>query len=260
MSQHTNRNKTTVHLILAAGFFLAGSLPSVAQAPEAINAEVASSSLNAAPSSAEPSAYGPQVSQGPTQVYPYTIQKTHSYWATHGFDLAASVNGRYQQTVTDQRPALTNPTEGLGVLVNVREQVVPWFGLEMNYGYNRYSERFNSAATGAAIGRLQQDQHEATAGYILHIKAPAVQPFITLGGGAINFRGTKANPQFDNQWRGTYMYEVGFDFVSRKSPHFGVRIQEHGLFYKAPDFHVASLRSNGYVHQAMPSAGVFFRF
>ncbi|MGI4827622.1 MAG: hypothetical protein ACRYFU_05445, partial [Janthinobacterium lividum] len=70
----------------------------------------------------------------------------------------------------------------------------------------------------------------------------------------------KANPQYDNQWRGTYMYEVGFDFVSRSHPHFGVRVQEHGLFYKAPDYYVANFRSNGYVHQAMPSAGVFYRF
>jgi hypothetical protein len=260
MFQMTNLSSKSIHLILAAGFFLAGSLPVVAQTPEVENSEVASSSLNATQPPANPPSYGPQATQGPTQAYSYTIQRTHSYWATHGFDLAASVNGRYQQTVTDQQPALTNPTEGLGVLVNVREQVVPWFGLEMNYSYSRYSERFNSAATGLAIGRLQQDQHEATAGYILHIKAPGIQPFVTLGGGAINFRGTKANPQFDNQWRGTYMYEVGFDFVSRKQPHFGVRVQEHGLFYKAPDFHVASLRSNGYIHQAMPSAGVFFRF
>ncbi len=199
------------------------------------------------------------VSPAPTP-YPYTVQHVHSYWQTHGFDLAASVNGRYQQDVTEQRPATTSPTEGLGLLVNVREHPVSWFGLELNYGYQRYSERFRSATTGASIGRLTQDQHEATAGYVFHIKTPGIQPFVTLGGGGLNFRGTKANPQYGNQWRGTYMYEVGFDFVSRSHPHFGVRVQEHGLFYKAPDYHVANLRSNGYIHQAMPSAGIFYRF
>lgn len=205
-------------------------------------------------------AYASQQPAGPMSVYPFTIQRTHSYWQTHGFDLAASASGRYQQVVTTQQPSRTNPTEGVGLLVNVREQPVPWFGLELNYGYNRYSERFTSAATGAAVGRLQQSQHEATAGYILHLRVPGIQPFITLGGGGLNFRGTRANPQYGSQWRGTYMYEVGFDFVSRKHPHFGVRVQEHGLFYKAPDFHVANLRSNGYIHQALPSAGLFYRF
>lgn len=192
--------------------------------------------------------------------YPYTVQSTHSYWQTHGFDLAASASGRYQQDVTTQQPAVTSPTEGVGLLVNVREHPVPWFGLELNYGFHHYSERFSSAATGASLGRLDQDQHEATAGYVFHFRAPGIQPFITLGGGGLNFRSTKANPQYGNQWRGTYMYEVGFDFVSRSHPHFGVRIQEHGLFYKAPDYHVDSFRSNGYIHQAMPSAGVFYRF
>lgn len=217
-----------------------------------------SSSTQTAP--LPPSSAQPQSQGGPMAVYPFTIQRTHSYWQTHGFDFAASASGRYQQIVTSQQPARTNPTEGLGVLVNIREHPVPWFGLELNYGFNHYSERFTSASTGFAIGRLQQDQHEATAGYLLHIRAPGIQPFIALGGGGINFRGTHANPQYGNQWRGTYMYEVGFDFVSRNHPHFGVRVQEHGLFYKAPDYHIAGLRSNGYIHQAMPSAGLFYRF
>jgi hypothetical protein len=261
---HATVSKTTsARLLLAIGLLAASTAHALAQGPadDATNAGLVSSSLEAPPAAVEALVSGPQQStQGSMQAYPYTIQRTHSYWATHGFDLAASVNGRYQQVITDQRPALTNPTEGLGVLASVREQVVPWFGVELNYGFNHYSERFTSFTNGASIGRVQQDQHEATAGYILHIKAPGIQPFITLGGGGLNFRGTKANPQFGNQWRGTYMYEVGFDFISRKHPHFGVRVQEHGLFYKAPDFHVAELRSNGYIHQAMPSAGVFFRF
>jgi len=262
MFQIASSHKTPARLFLAMGLMVAATLPALAQGPAENTASAdTSSSLEAQTSQAATSTYGPQAqTQGSTQAYPYTIQRTHSYWQTHGFDFAASASGRYQQVVTDQSPSLTNPTEGVGLLVNVREQPVSWFGLELNYSYNHYGERFTSAATGTSIGRIQQDQHEATAGYILHIKAPGIQPFITLGGGGINFRGTKANPQYDNQWRGTYMYEVGFDLASRKHPHFGVRVQEHGLFYKAPDFHVANFRSNGYVHQALPSAGVFFRF
>lgn len=228
--------------------------------PESNLPPIPPSSLSTqAPQNGFPSA-AVQDSTRPMVPYPFTIQRTHSYWATHGFDLGASASGRYQQVVTTQQPSRTNPTEGVGLLVNIREHPVSWFGLELNYGYNHYSERFTSASTGAAIGRLQQNQHEATAGYIFHFRVPAIQPFIALGGGALNFRGTKANSQYGNQWRGTYMYEVGFDFVSRKHPNFGVRVQEHGLFYKAPDYYDANLRSNGYIHQAMPSAGIFYRF
>lgn len=202
----------------------------------------------------------PSAAERPPVPYPFTIQRSHSYWQTHGFDLAASATGNFQQVVTEQRPSRTNPTESVGLLVNIREHPVSWFGLELNYGFNSFSQRYQSVATGASLGRILQNQHEATAGYVFHIKSPYVQPFFTLGGGASNFRPKGPNSQIANQWRGTYMYEVGFDFVPKKHPHFGLRIQEHGLFYKAPDFHIASLRSNGYIHQAKPSAGFFFRF
>ena len=254
--------KIKARMVLSLSLFGAATLPIYAQGPsESATAPIASSSLDSQVPESPQTSFSPALPGQPSnQAYPYVVQRTHSYWATHGFDLGVNVNGRYQQVVTDQRPALTNPTQGLGVLVNIRENPFPWFGLSLNYGYNRYSERFASAATGASIGRLQQDQHEATAGYIFHFKTRGIQPFITVGGGGLNFRGTKANPQISNQWRGTYMYEVGFDFVSRKHPHFGVRVQEHGLFYKAPDFRVANFRSNGYIHQALPSAGLFYRF
>lgn len=247
--------------------------PGTSQAPASATTDASASSAqtgNAStlPDSSSSMPNAPMAQDGQTSSlnspppvpYPYTVQRTHSYWQTHGFDLAASATGRYQQVVTDQNPALTNPTEGVGLLVNVREHPVSWFGLELNYSFQPYSERYSSATTGAAVGRLRQDQHEATAGYVFHFKVPGIQPFVTLGGGALNFRPAKGSAQFENQWRGTYMYEVGFDFVSRSHPHFGVRVQEHGLFYKAPDYHVASLRSNGYIHQAMPSAGIFYRF
>lgn len=265
MLQLTLTKNIQVRLLLAAGLAATAASSAFAQGPAAdtvtdTSSASSSSSVDTPNTSAAP-AYGPQApGQGSMSAYPYTVQRTHNYWATHGFDLGASVNGRFQQVVTNQQPAQTDPTEGLGVLAQIRENPFPWFGLELNYGFNKYSERFTSTATGTAVGRFQQDQHEATAGYTFHFKTPGIQPFITVGGGGLNFRGTKANPQFDNQWRGTYMYEVGFDFVSRKHPHFGVRVQEHGLFYKAPDFYVATYRSNGYIHQAMPSAGLFYRF
>ncbi len=182
------------------------------------------------------------------------------YFHTHGFDLAASGTGRYQTSITHQSPYLAGTTEGVGFLANVREHPTSWFGLELNYGYNKYTEHYRTVPAGGPVNYVQLEQHEATAGYVFHIRTPYVQPFVVLGGGGVNFRATPANPQYGNQWRGAAMYEVGLDFVSKRQPHLGFRVQEHGLFYKAPDFYVANFRSNGWVHQAAPAVGVFYRF
>lgn len=192
--------------------------------------------------------------------YRQEVTPGKGYLHTHGFDLAGSGTGRFQNDVTRQSPALAGSTQGVGFLANIREHPTSWFGLELNYGYNKYSEHYNSRVTGVGRTNLQIGQHEATAGYVFHIRTPYVQPFIVLGGGGVNFRGTESNPQIGNQWRGAAMYEVGLDFVSKRQPHVGFRVQEHGLFYKAPDFYVANLRSNSWVHQAAPSVGVFYRF
>jgi hypothetical protein len=267
MFQNVSTQRTKIRIAYTATLFLTFGLAAAHAQNLVADNESASSSSAATPvvvGPVLPSDPGQQggpayLAQGP-QAYPYVVQENHSYWHGHSVDIGASATGRYQQVVTNQQPAVTSPTEGVGALLNVRLHPVSWAGLEFNYSYNRFGQRFYSAATGAQTARIDQDEHEATAGYVIHIKSPYVQPFVVLGGGAINFRGTKANPQFDNQWRGTYMYEVGFDFVSKKAPHFGIRVQEHGLFYKAEDYHVANLRSNGYIHQAMPSAGIFYRF
>lgn len=184
------------------------------------------------------------------------------YFHTHGFDLAGSGTGRYQTSVTHQSPYLAGNTEGVGFLANIREHPTSWFGLELNYGYNKYSEHYRVTAEGGPVTSVQLEQHEATAGYVFHIKTPWVQPFVVLGGGGIDFRPTPSSSAIvsNDQWRGAAMYEVGLDFVSKRQPHVGFRLQEHGLFYKAPDFYVASFRSNGWVHQASPAAGVFYRF
>lgn len=182
------------------------------------------------------------------------------YLRTHGFDIAGMATGRYQTSVTHQSPNLAGTTNGVGFLGSVREHPVSWFGLELNYGYNRYTEHYRVTPAGGPVNYVQLQQNEATAGYVFHIKTPYVQPFVVLGGGGVNFSPILATTVLPSQWRGAAMYDVGLDFVPKRQPHVGFRIQEHGLFYKAPDFYVANYRSNSWVHQALPAAGVFYRF
>ncbi len=258
---------SSLPLAAAALLFLAGAGFTQAQTADASTPAVSSSSvatIDAPGSSAQDPTMQPAATPAPSRgwgiSYRQEVTPGKGYLHTHGFDMAASGTGRYQNVVTRQSPAIAGTTEGVGFLANFREHPTSWFGLELNYSYNKYSEHYTSRAAGVGRTNLQIGQHEGTAGYVFHIKTPYVQPFIVLGGGGVNFRGTQSNPQIGNQWRGAAMYEVGLDFVSKRQPHVGFRVQEHGLFYKAPDFYVANLRSNSWVHQAAPSVGVFYRF
>ena len=198
----------------------------------------------------------------------YTAPESHSYWHTHGFDLAGMINGRLQQPITDETPNLAGQTLNAGFLGTIREHPVSWAGIEFDYGYNKYTEHYRTQPAGGVVNYVPIQQHEATAGYVFHIKTPWVQPFVVLGGGGVNFRSSRVQPpagsglngQYGDQWRGAYMANVGFDLTSKRAKNFGVRIQEHSLFYKAPDFYQASFRSNAWVHQALPSIGFFYRF
>ena len=192
--------------------------------------------------------------------------ESHSYWHTHGFDLAALGTGRLQQNIDEQGPATVGQSFNTGFLANIREHPVSWAGIEFDYGYQKYSEHYRLGGT--VPYNRPVSQQEATAGYVFHIKTPWVQPFVVLGGGGVYFRSLRIQPPAGNglnepigdQWRGTYMANIGFDFTSKHAKNFGIRIEEHSLFYKAPDFYNAQLRSNAWVHQAMPAAGFFYRF
>ena len=238
----------------------------------------------ASTSSFVPAAYSSSSSDvdtpAPAQATPDTQQSTaigtgyatppesHSYWHTHGFDLAGLGTGRLQQNIDQQGPATVGQSFNAGFLANIREHPVSWAGIEVDYGYQKYTEHYRLSPTGPSVAYQPIQQHEATAGYVFHIKAPWVQPFVVLGGGGVYFRSSRVQPPagtgldqpIGDQWRGAYMANVGFDFTSKRAKNFGIRIEEHSLFYKAPDFYNASLRSNAWVHQAMPSAGFFYRF
>lgn len=236
-------------------------------ASNATNAIASFSSSDATVDAPVPAAAPQQYGPG-TPGYAAPVE-SHSYWHTHGFDLAGLGTGRLQQNIDSQGPAQVGQSFNAGFLANVREHPVSWAGIEFDYGYQKYNEHYRLAPNQQpGVGYVPIQQHEATAGYVFHIKTPWVQPFVVLGGGGIYFKSSRVQPPFGSglnnpigdQWRGTYMANVGFDFTSKRAKNFGIRIEEHSLFYKAPDFYQAGLRSNAWIHQAMPAAGFFYRF
>lgn len=193
---------------------------------------------------------------GQAQFFTYVHKKMH------GLEAGVNATGRYTHVLSHETQATPDFTEGVGFLLNLREQPYSWLGVEANYGYSKFDLRYHGTSNNptAVVGNVvSTTQHEATFGYVAHVKTMwGVSPFIVVGGGATDY--VPHRDRGPNQWRGTGMYEVGFDVVPKWSPNVAFRFQQHALVYKAPDFYADLLRSNSWIHQSSPSAGVVMRF
>jgi hypothetical protein len=172
-------------------------------------------------------------------------------------DLGVSGVGEFTNTVTgtvippgsyNYGTTLTQkPSTTLGALVTVRYTKSPLVGIELNYGYARYTQNFSvpagqvSPLTGQPIdtpivGGAQTNASEYTLGYIAHTpKVLGIGTFVSAGAGATAFRATPGGGQgLPTQARATYYYDAGFE--SSISSHFGIRAQFRQVFFLAPDF------------------------
>lgn len=214
------------------------------------------------------------VSQAPAQFNNYAKQ--------HGLSVSVGATGNFVTPLTTNPSTtifnsvvppgitLTNTisnqqqyiTSSLGFLTSVQFHPVAWAGIEMNYGYQHYSERFgyNLASTPTTqVASVPTTTHEATAAYQFHPKHIPFQPFVNVGGGAIDFVPT--NGGGSNQWRAAGLVETGFEIaMPRTQRKLALRLQGRGLFYRAPNFNNALLSTRSWRVSSEPSASFVYRF
>lgn len=168
-------------------------------------------------------------------------------------------------TVTNQRQ---DTTWSAGLVSSIQLHPVSWAGVAFNYGYTHYTEiySFNYANTPAVARtlRMPTDAHEATAGYLVHPKHIPFQPYMVIGGGAIDFTPSKGTTQFNgpqgtNQWRGAGLLEAGFDLPVRGT-HFGFRISGRSLYYRAPNYNVSQISTRSWRVTTEPAVSTYYRF
>src|SRR5580698_3923495 len=112
-------------------------------------------------------------------------------------DLAVSGVGIFNRdsngtAIVNAVPTSVNLSPGntLGVLATLRYIKSPLLGLELNYGYARYTDTFTPFGSQPFAG-VQQNATEYTAGYIAHVRPVfGVKPFASVGLGSIAFRPT----------------------------------------------------------------------
>lgn len=175
----------------------------------------------------------------------------------HNADVGVSATGQFTTTLTSDSSAVQQTTMSPGFIVTLRDHPVAWAGVELNYGFTRYSQRYTFPSGNGGTNYLSDSNsvHEATAAYLFHPHFRHLQPFVGIGGGALGFMPTLGA----NQWRGAGLVEVGMDIPTR-DPHVGFRVQGRSLIYRAPNFGIANVSSRSWVATTEPSAGVYIRF
>ena len=149
-------------------------------------------------------------------------------------------------------------TDSPGLDVSFQFHPKPWAGVEINYGYTKHSEVFQfnySNATAPLSTHISTDMHEATAAYQFHPHHIPLQPFVNIGGGAVDFVPNGGS----NQWRPAGLLEVGLDLPTHYK-HLGVRIEGRSLYYRAPNFNSSAFSTHGWRVTEEPSASLYYRF
>lgn len=149
-------------------------------------------------------------------------------------------------------------TGSVGFVSSLQLHPVSWAGIALNYGFNHYQERFqyqyaNTNTTGHT--NVTTDAHEFTGGYLLHPKHIPFQPYVEVGGGAIDFTPWVGS----NQFRGAGLLETGFD-LPVKNEHIGFRISGRSLYYRSPNFYNSAISSRSWRVTEEPAVSAFYRF
>jgi hypothetical protein len=215
-----------------------------------------------------------------------TVCAHGQYLKNHGFSLSVGGDGQFTRTLTTDpnsggvynfsnqlgtpTPVAVNnqqqfTTGSAGFITSLEFHPKPWAGVEVNYCFTHYQERFfySEASTGnttvtnnaTQIMKFPTDMHELTAAYQFHPKHIPFQPFVNIGGGSIDF----APSDGPNQWRGAGLLEAGFDLPTHMS-HIGFRIEGRSLYYRAPNFNEPALSTRSWRVTMEPSASVYYKF
>ncbi len=192
----------------------------------------------------------------------------------HKLDLSINGAGIYNTTVTgnvvgnlgasNEGQSLTQfGSNTAGAVVSLHYVAKPYFGLEFNYGYARYTENYAGPAADSFASnpfQVQTKVNEYTFGYLASPPHPVfgLQPFISAGFGTTGFKPTAGGGQeLPEKARATYYYSAG---LQKDYGHLGLRAGFRELFFLDPDFGQNYLTILKHANTYEPFAGFYFRY
>ena len=178
-------------------------------------------------------------------------------------DISLSGLGIFGPTVHGNAVTET-PTITAGVLLSYRYLLTPRSGLELNYSFAQYTDKFQSGGQAAnTYNPIHVRQQELSAAYVYGRTYGNYTPYLEAGVGGVLFTpilegsfslDAKQNTAIAGLFGGGLAYEV--------TPSFDIRLGYRGLLLKAPDFHLAGNRfaTGRYEVISMPTIGIAYHF
>ncbi len=146
-----------------------------------------------------------------------------------------------------------------GALASYRYMLTPRSALELNYAWGQNTIYYNNSSYS---GHVHSRQEEISGAYVYSRTYGRFNPFAEGGVGGIIFtpiidNGTsdidvKQNTNIGGLFGAGLAYEI--------SPSFDIRAEYRGFILKAPDFGVASFKTNRYYVMSTPSIGIAYHF
>jgi opacity protein-like surface antigen len=182
-----------------------------------------------------------------------------------GLDVALSGAGVFSKSTSSSTANVSNhPTNSVAVLGSIGYHFNQHHAVELNLGHTNNSQIFTIPPD---TYRLKTGIFEYTAAYVFSpMTRGRWSPFLLAGGGGLSF--TVDSAYIDTipiqlgtirQNRPALLYGAGTDY--RIAGHVNLRLQYRGLFFRAPDFGLASLFYTGARgHMAEPALGILVKF
>ncbi len=188
------------------------------------------------------------------------------FYKLHGASASVGVTEQLSYSVTSEDyPGSFIPqeytTNSAGLITSLAFHPKPWAGVEVNYGFTDYSERYAFYYTDGTLNKFSSVNtymNEATAAYQFHPRHIPFQPFVNIGGGAVGF--VPNSSRISDQWHGAGLVEAGFDIVASRDKKVGFRLEGRSLIYRSPDFGQPELQSDSWRATIEPALSFFYRF
>lgn len=176
-------------------------------------------------------------------------------------DVSFSATGLFGPQVNGNG-AQVNSTGALGLLASYRYMLTPHSALELNYGFAQNQNVYKVSFNGVNGQRIHSREQEITGAYVYGVTFKRFNPFAEIGVGGMIFTpirdfgtqtlDTKQNTNIGGLFGAGLAYEL--------SPSWDVRLEYRGFVAKAPDFGVASFKTNRYEVWSVPAVGVAYHF
>jgi len=173
-------------------------------------------------------------------------------------DVSMSFVGTFQPIITGN-DVTQKSTIGIGDLIEYRFMLNPSNGLEANYQYSQFTQKYTASFSNA---RVHSRYQEASLEYVRYFNYKKFNPFIAGGVGLFLYNIIDdTHTTTDAAGKGSNIGELfGGGVAYELSPSWDLRVEYRGTIVKDYDFNMTQYKTNRYYVINQPAIGFAYHF